>query len=362
VNAGQSITVLCIYRHPGCDFSASISELGDVINSLPGRNIICAGDLNVDISREARSLIPRGNSSSAENRANQYLDLCASVGMQHLVFDYTRCSIRGTKTTLDHTMINFAPTSFESYVIEAPISDHFPTVTVLALGQKLEGRCLSVVHENSAFLDTHKLSKILQSYSWDELMGLDLPEDILENFIFSYDLCVAASTKESRHKHETVIPNFWESAHIKSLVRLRSNLYKWSRRAPGNVRLHKYYRYIQRRCRIAIRNTKARLFQSSFLREGMTTRKQWAMLNDVISPSTKLSMFQLPDDVTADDMVDGLAEQFASVMQGADSDHGELSSTSDLEQVVEANCSELDIDIPLCTENSISLILLEELS
>lgn len=120
--------VCAVYRPPNKNIALFLDELSAFLNKHSNKQIILAGDFNIDIT------------DTSKTGVNDYLTLLAGYGFENQIQDFTREEIlsdRLTQTCIDHISTRTPKLDAFGWVVKEKVADHYFTVLVISGDNRL---------------------------------------------------------------------------------------------------------------------------------------------------------------------------------------------------------------------------------
>lgn len=131
------------------------------LNKYPNKQIILAGDVNIDLSIPTKSTV------------TDYLTLLASFGLENHIRDYTREEILGNRLTqscIDHVSSRLFKRDALASVIREKVADHY----FVSLWASEESKSTDKgLWEEKLLLNNNAVDKQIQSFHWYSLIHVD---------------------------------------------------------------------------------------------------------------------------------------------------------------------------------------------
>lgn len=161
VKDSEEFLVIALYRPPSNNVPVFLDELSCFLKRHPNKQIIIAGDVNIDLSCPMKSTV------------TEYLTLIASFGLENHIRDYTREEILGNKLTqscIDHISSRLFKRESLASVIKEKVADHY---FVGLLVSKESQSSDEGTNEVRLVLNNNAVDKQIQSFQWDSLIHVD---------------------------------------------------------------------------------------------------------------------------------------------------------------------------------------------
>ena len=283
----KSFIVLSIYRPPNNDvhqFNVLFNTVLQNITSNSNRNIIIAGDTNID-------LIKYKNHAHTEEFINNLL----SSGFLPTINRPTRIS-EYTSTLIDNIFVNCFELVKHSAIIHDDFSDHMPTLTTISttrrpgVDEEEAGQTRS--YNKTNFDNFHTL---LTQTNWSTFSTVDInttdPNILYNNFICSFQGIFNEAfpfTLQKSKAASSKISQPWMTQSLKRSCRKKSRLQKKYKKYPNIVNKIKYKNY-RKTLRICILNAEKEYHHSKLINAASDMRKTWNTLNTIINKSVNSS-------------------------------------------------------------------------
>ena len=179
---GKKFTVGSIYQtcghHPSLTqaeqftqflelFSNTVEEFASLSSEL-----LIAGDFNLDVLKYQTC-----------HSTSSYIDSLFANGLIQTVLKPTRCTLNSV-LCIDHFVTNFPQSKFETCILTAKISDHFPIVFFKECS-KINPKPKTVVTRDFSDQNVANFSNLLGQYGWREVLDENDPDasfNLFSNF------------------------------------------------------------------------------------------------------------------------------------------------------------------------------------
>lgn len=270
-NSNDVITIVPCYRPPNMNIKTFIDELDQSLNEINKKQgIILVGDMNIDISVDNRS-------------AKDYLDMCATHGLQCLITGITREDEHGgSRTCIDHIFVRHNGRQVSnSGIIATTISDHytiFGCIKTETIPKKSD--------ITKPKINNKKVNFLIKNTDWKNLVERDNDSNQLFNDIYNvfceiYEKC--SEPKKIQTKNRNGLP--WLTHELLQCCNIRDNLYK-NYRKNKNTMNEKIYKTFNNQLNKKIISAKNQYFYREFAKNRGNIRQTWQTINQIIGKKT----------------------------------------------------------------------------
>ena len=263
-----------IYRTPSKPLRKFLSEFESLIQPHlgPPDTIMC-GDLNVN-------LLDRPTPITAE-----FVSTLTSLGLANAIHEPTRVTER-TQTLLDQIWSS-VPTVKNSFIIESPISDHYPVCCTVPIPKNsdsklIKTRPLRPQHFESFLSEFKHLCDITYNSINTETSDSNNVDCVFENFISALKFLIEKHfpIKSKRYKLRA-LKTPWITEEMKSLIKKKYRIYSKCKRGLLPFSLYRQYRGMLNK---ALRISKRIYFQTQFSTKGLSSSEMWTIINKNLKP------------------------------------------------------------------------------
>lgn len=252
--------ILCIYRSPSNSNTDSfVSSLNDYLETItPNKNIIVAGDININI-------IPKLIEQSHElsNRTN-YLNMLSLHGILPGHQLPTR-----DKSCLDHFMLKVNKKKFSPTIaiLNTTVTDHYTTLLVLS-----KQKCLQNIRKTKTFVDFDQALHYLKEKNLSELLFCDDPDSLCTLLIQTLADSIKLNTITLKIPSKKRILKPWITNGILRCIQNRNKLQNKLRLDQTNEILKITYRRYRNHCNNLIKKLK-RQYERNLLSKSVHNNK-----------------------------------------------------------------------------------------
>jgi hypothetical protein len=264
------VICICVYRPPATPMDLFLEQFNLLAETLLAKytayKCIVAGDFNVNLLCNSMD-------------ASMFLDVMLCHSLYPTIYTLTRPA---SGTLLDNIFISW-PTNFNSYVITADLSDHFPILLKFCIdrhrndeGSKLV-RCLSVPNRLQFLSD---LSKV----DWADVTLCMNPDLAYDKFL---DIVLTKFNSCFPYKHISNKTHFckpWMTVGLLQSFKQRMRLYKAYR--AGSIDKSVYTAYRNNLTKL-IRARKNQYYSEFFAKNKKNGKAIWKVINSHVSESCR---------------------------------------------------------------------------
>lgn len=255
----DKLLVTGVYRPHGCDQSKFIESLNSAISLTNNRDThILLGDFNIDILTDS--------AATAE-----YLDQFYANGYISAINTVTRRNPRGG-TCLDHIFVKSNIPQIRSYVVEADITDHYPTL--------LEINIKSVDKERPPrqTINYHLLNRLGSAINWSSVYTAEDANTAVLAFTTLVLDAMTSSRFTKKHKKFKARKD-WITPVLIQLSNRKTAMYRSLKQDPNNETKSVKYKRMCRSLKVQIAITKNNYYKGILERTRGNTTKLWQFVN-----------------------------------------------------------------------------------
>lgn len=262
-------TVLGIYRSPSnTNHDKFLDSLTLHLDTLaPQKNIIIAGDININIR-------PKDRETSFEQRnRNNYLNMLSAYGILPGHTLPTR-----EQNCLDHFMLRFhkKKTSASIAILQTTITDHYTTFLKLSKIKNSE-----VTSKTVTTLNYEQALKYLQEKNIADLLFCHDPNLLTELLIQKLTDCIVNNTITKNIPNSKRIIKPWITQGILRCIKNRNKLQKNSRADPHNTILKITYCRYRNYCNNLIKKLKRKYERELITKSVTNTKLLWKNIKSI---------------------------------------------------------------------------------
>lgn len=242
--------VCAVYRPPNKNIALFLDELSAFLNKHSNKQIILAGDFNIDIT------------DTSKTGVNDYLTLLAGYGFENQIQDFTREEIlsdRLTQTCIDHISTRTPKLDAFGWVVKEKVADHYFTVLVISGDNRLP----PVEPElEKLVLRDKEVDRQIKSFNWDALLE--------SNHLVAYDLMakkfedIYNKSKKKIKLRRRNVASPWIDKEIMELSYQKGVLFKQCRKNPDNTLLKDEFKQLRNKLTAKIRLARKRYYLNQF--------------------------------------------------------------------------------------------------
>lgn len=257
----KKFDILALYRSPANPPRDFINDLQQIFQTRNTDNMICVGDINIDIS-------------SQNNVSNEYLDMLSGYGFIPAINTPTRVT-ENTTSCIDHALLKYnLNTTSEVRVIPTKITDHYSLHIKLNITPKITAPIDMITYiDDECFKNIVNNEHIFQPVltQTDAKQAYDTFNNILKNAIHESTKMKKLTKQKPRSK--------WITQELAFKCKEKNKTYKLMRKFPFNEILLKRYNTLTKELKIEIRLAKITYFENLILNAGNDHRKVWEILS-----------------------------------------------------------------------------------
>lgn len=260
------LQVLAVYRPPGFDIGAFQEVLYNLLHSCKGDTVVI-GDMNVDLLKP----------DAAELK--EYLDTVTICGFRvaNNVDEENATRVTSDSTTLiDHVLIN-NQLNCKVTVLDYAMSDHNCLGIELYRQRMFRKKTVRTCYRMDERLYRDNLAEILSGHVVESFADL----------IYCIQQAKTLSTREIRLRIRE--GGDWISPELLSMIRERNKLYRLLKTYPCDQRLLESFAIQKKKVDRERRHLKASYFSSRWKKTGSSAKKQWQLINSLISENKSRS-------------------------------------------------------------------------
>ena len=203
------IVVDSLYRPPSTnidEFNLNLSDFFKNYSYDKNKIYFFTGDINIDIC-------------SHKKYSQDYLNVLSEMGYKSLIGKYTRIQ-GGSKTCIDHIFVKSPDSrSFNSFVIQTDITDHFPIIAVM--NQKVEQH----INKNKKIfaINEKKLKDLIQREDWRDVYDSQDVDYCLDQMVNAIKNAVTKSTYSYTSKNIAKKRQPWVTLGIIQSIQRKQN-------------------------------------------------------------------------------------------------------------------------------------------
>lgn len=270
---GEVIDIHCVYRPPSYDFNAFHDSLESWLNKNNStRPCLIFGDINVPVNLSNNNVVLKYK-YLLESYSFMCTNTCVTRPASANILDHVLCKMSDVHRLSNHTVFH-------------DLSDHCLILSEFRI--KLGSHRIKL---SKTVVNHDRLDREFKRYI-DTFGPVRDANMCLQNISSKYDAllkdCTKTMTKYVNIKG-TQCP--WMSLHLWTLIKIKSNYLKKSRRDPGNMRLAEMFEHVSKKLDIAKKQAKKRYFEDLLINTSHS--KLWKNINSIIGRSDKKKMVKL---------------------------------------------------------------------
>lgn len=258
----SDIVLVGIYRSPSSrHIDCFLNSLDSILNSLKSyKNVIVAGDLNIDIKT--------GNNS---RQSNEYLTLAASHCLLPAHSFPTRLD-----NCLDHFLLKTVYKAI-TIVIETNITDHYPVMLCLNLSKTT----LLKPSTTRTFVDVLEIDKIIKNTDFSQVLTCRNANEACNTFVSILLPIIRSQTIIKNIPSRNRILKPWITEGLLRCIRNRDRMHYTLRKAPENAILKITYIRYRNFCNDLLRKLKVAYEKSEFSKAQNNPKATWDTIRKV---------------------------------------------------------------------------------
>lgn len=265
----SNFVVGVMYRPPSGNIESFLGEMQNALNIIQrqGKKCYILGDFNID-------MLP----ASVNSLTIDFLDLMHANTFIALIDRVTRFDGHAA-TLLDQIFTNDLSASYESAVIVADISDHYP---VLCVSDIICNKRPATRYCTRNFSDVNKARFIdlIRSQNWDVVLtdsdAQSAYNALLSSVLRHYDVAFPVTEKTRSHRQS----NPWMTPELKRTIKLKNSLYRRYKRRPTLFN-EITYKNMRNRVRREIETVKRMYYQGLIEENKNHMKKLWQVLREL---------------------------------------------------------------------------------
>lgn len=258
---GSDLVLICIYRPP-CftNIDPFICSLEDTLIRYKHYSNICVlGDMNINISE-----------SSISNDKNKYLELISLYSLMPAHRFATR-----DNSCLDHILLKTNKLS-TTFVIESPITDHFPIFSKIAspIHSHMNNKYVTKINYKGVEL-------ALEMVDWTYITNLNDSNSVAALLIDNISNCLTVNSTKVKVPHSKQIIKPWITQGLLKCMHKRDYLYKRSKKYPESSTMSLEFRKYRNICNDILRKLK-RIHDKAELECNIhNPKKAWSTIKEI---------------------------------------------------------------------------------
>ena len=281
----KRIVIGNIYRpsvnHPTLSSSQQFEQFFDLLSNLlndfaaSNTQVILFGDFNLDVLKY-----------NIVHQVTDYIDLLFSFGFLQLIMKPTRCTLNSA-TLIDHVVTNTKSDIFETIILTAKISDHFPIVFVSNVCTPPQAKKI-VKFRDFSEANMKKFSAALRTINWDFLSTFASTQEsydhFSETFLSLYNLYFPECSKFINKNVHSIFPWMTKGLLVSRLKKIY--LCKINLKKPSVSSSMEYKNYRNLYAKI-LKASKKLYYQNQLIKYQSDCKKTWEILRKAINNSKK---------------------------------------------------------------------------
>jgi hypothetical protein len=274
VEVPQTIGVL--YRPPNGDPSSALTELENLMTSLPQNNVSITGDFNIDLLSDT-------------SLKSEFEQIIYSNNFIPLISLGTHSKPGCKDTLIDNVLVNSTENVVHSGVLESVVSHHHPIFSVLKC-QRKDFNQADATSPRFDYCETNMNSFLEDIEQSIYNSHFHATEDGFENFLSTINEKIGLHFQvdpSASHSKRNRLLNPWITGGIIASVIKKCRLYiDWkkscSKRFPlGNEDLYQKYKEHRKVLRKIIRLAKRKYYSNKFELAAGNIKKTWEVINEL---------------------------------------------------------------------------------
>jgi len=290
-DSNKKILIGSVYRpgsaHPTLSnteqFTQFIEIFSNVLSDAHSKfeNVYIFGDFNLDLIKLNKN-----------KQVKEYVDLLFSFGFLQIVTRPTRLS-SSSATLIDHIITNVSHPVYETSILTASISDHFPIFFNIPFNRPpIKAR--TVESRNFSDANIAKFQNAIRNFNWNHVSDSNCAQEAYNNFNSSFMLLYnmyfpVVVTKINRNFHKL---DPWMTNGILTSRQRKNHLYSVSLKNPSPVNSNNFKKF--RNIYNTVLRASKKLYYEYQLKNNLTNlKKTWQIINTAIKkPGKKTNLFQ----------------------------------------------------------------------
>jgi hypothetical protein len=236
---------------------------------------ILFGDFNLDLIK-----------LNENKQVKEYVDLLFSFGFLQIVTRPTRLS-SSSATLIDHIITNVSHPVYETSILTASISDHFPIFFNIPFNRPpIKAR--TVESRNFSDANIAKFQNAIRNFNWNHVSDSNCAQEAYNNFNSSFMLLYnmyfpVVVTKINRNFHKL---DPWMTNGILTSRQRKNHLYSVSLKNPSPVNSNNFKKF--RNIYNTVLRASKKLYYENQLKNNLTNlKKTWQIINTAIKKPGK---------------------------------------------------------------------------
>lgn len=262
IKIGRDTVILAIYR-PHCykhNVNSFIKSLDSILTTLTSyKNIIIAGDININISQD-----------SSEPYADEYLNLLATFSL----FPANTLPTRAN-SCLDHIIIKTNNRAY-SFVLQSSVTDHDPTVICLSSRRHLSK---NIFHKQK--IDARGLDVAIANIDFSSVLCHDNPNMAASLLTKLISNAIHANMRILPLSRRTKLIKPWMTQGLLRCIRNRDYLHLKLKLTPNNKNNKITYQRYRNFCNNLLKKIKRNYEKSEIEKAGSNNKQLWKTIQTV---------------------------------------------------------------------------------
>ena len=263
----KDCAVTCIYRSPTNDVSKFLKKLKDYLTIDDHPEHILVGDINIDILKN-------------EQHSQKYMNILYASGFLSGINIPTRVTSHSA-TCLDHIFVKSSQdiTSFNPFVIESYITDHYPVMLNIQNVKKIN-TATEEENETSIRIDYKQLEKLTSNENWNIINRN--PNECLNNIISKIQVIISKSTHYIKRKKNYKGRKPWTNSEIVRLIKQRDYSYKKYNRDRQNKEFSEKFKKTKNKLQNAIIRAKRQYYDTIYNTSKNSPKDLWNKVRSIV--------------------------------------------------------------------------------
>lgn len=275
---GEHIVFVCVYRLHRCCVDAFNKEFMIYLDKIKCKNLIIVGDLNINILEENNAL------------CQDYLSLMSSFGLMSNVNEVTRPS---SGTCIDHVFSRLSLyCSLIVNVFNTNITDHCTLVCRINL-MKCTSSSNKLKVSNKKIINYESLTEDLEKENWADVYKEIDPNIAYDIFIHKLKILIEHNSKTTilNNKKKLTKLKPWITNCLVKKINVKNTISKKLKRKPSNINLISALKSLSKEIKVETARAKENYYKKKFKDNGHDSRKNWCLVNEIISNNSSKSSY-----------------------------------------------------------------------
>ena len=271
-NCGR-IKVCALYRPPRRSLSSFFSFFDEMLTKCARHRCVFLGDFNLDM-----------NLAEVNSYVRHYVELYTAYGFINVINKNTYVSpiLERDKSCLDHLLHNLVQVKTRNFVLKPNLSDHYCTASLFDLRVSLKKVSVRFRDYSDANV---QLYETMMNHEFESL--LSIPEDVNEHaeylVVFLKKLLNKYFPIKTKIYTDKRLKAPWITSEISKCIRKK---FKWYRMYRKSLITRESYKKCCKDLRYILNLAKRKYYEKKFQSLGSNMRKNWKVLNKLMSKAT----------------------------------------------------------------------------